>query len=66
MTKDNYNKIPVFYCNKCRSLKIMRIPKSTSGTFCAICGSSYYIKKGNINTLIENGTIKAISPSGDR
>ena len=56
--KTNYNDIPVYFCNKCNSLKVMYVEGSKSRTYCADCGSSYYIQKSNINTLIENGTIK--------
>lgn len=66
MPKIDYDSIPVYYCDKCKSLMVLRVEGSKAAISCGICGSGHFIKKANINTLIENGTIKAVEAKGFR
>lgn len=36
----DYNKVPVFYCKKCLSLKIRNIPSMEDSDYCDECGST--------------------------
>lgn len=58
--KPDYDNIPVYFCSRCNSLKILRIDASvpSSPSICGVCGSGRLIKKSNIKTLIGNGIIK--------
>lgn len=40
MTKEEYNKTPVFYCRNCLSLKIRDIEHIKDSEFCDECGST--------------------------
>jgi hypothetical protein len=58
-TKDQINALPVWYCEKCSSLKIIRRDIGDSVLpYCAICGSFSTIRKDNIKKLIKHGIIK--------
>jgi len=65
MPKINYDKIPVYFCSKCKSLKVLRTDGSSISMHCGVCSSGHYIEKTNINTLIEDGTIKAVKTKGN-
>lgn len=39
LTKEDYNKIPVYYCSHCLSLAVKGIPSSTDFDYCTNCGS---------------------------
>lgn len=39
LTKEDYNKIPVYYCRHCGSLAIMTVP-GMSDDYCDKCGST--------------------------
>lgn len=40
LTKEDYNKLPVYYCRYCGSLKIMRMPSGLAEDYCDDCGST--------------------------
>lgn len=44
LSKDDYNKVPVHYCETCLSLKIIPLEKGSSICYCGDCGNV------NINT----------------
>lgn len=46
-TKDRYNRIPVFYCKNCLSLKIRDVEHIESSEYCDNCGSTD-IEQANI------------------
>ncbi len=48
MTKDDYNMEPIFYCEKCLSLKIRDVEHIENSEYCDECGSTE-IKTANIN-----------------
>lgn len=50
-TKEDYNKLPVYYCKNCGSLKIMTMP-GLSDDYCDDCGSTN-IGKANIEIWLE-------------
>lgn len=50
-TKEEYNKIPVYYCKNCGSLKIMTMP-GLSDDYCDDCGSTN-ISKAHIEAWLE-------------
>lgn len=50
-TKEEYNRLPVYYCKSCGSLKIMTMP-GLSDDYCDICGSTN-IGKANIDIWME-------------
>ena len=64
----SYNAIPVYYCTRCRSLKVLRVDPAmqNSPSICGECGSLYHISKSNISTLIENGIIKNPITKGNK
>ena len=49
-TKEEYNNIPVHYCTKCLSLKILVYDEETS--YCDDCGSTD-IAEAHINEVLE-------------
>lgn len=40
LPKEEYNKIPVYYCKSCGSLKVMIGPQNILSDFCDDCGST--------------------------
>lgn len=40
MTKEEYNAEPVYYCEKCLSLKIVDVPFLNNSEFCEDCNST--------------------------
>lgn len=50
-TKEDYNRLPVYYCKNCGSLKIMTMP-GLSDDYCDDCGSTN-IGKANIDIWLE-------------
>ena len=55
--KARYNKIPVYYCSSCNSLKILRSEGNTY-SYCGICGKKDHIIKTTMEYLIEKGVCK--------
>lgn len=37
---EDFNKIPVFYCRECLSLRIMRVANMDDACYCDECGSA--------------------------
>lgn len=50
-TKEEYNRLPVYYCKSCGSLKIMTMP-GLSEDYCDSCGSTN-IGKASIEAWLE-------------
>jgi len=40
LTKEDYNRMPVYYCRYCGSLKIMTVPQGIAEDYCGECGST--------------------------
>lgn len=39
LTKDDYNNVPVHYCETCLSLKILPLTKDSDVCYCGDCGN---------------------------
>ena len=52
LTKEDYNRLPVYYCKHCGSLKIMTVPQGIAEDYCDDCGSTD-IGKANIEIWLE-------------
>lgn len=63
-TKEDYNKLPVYYCKHCGSLKIMTMP-GLSDDYCDECGSTD-IGKANIDIWLELQKTMFKSPYRDK
>lgn len=40
LNKEDYNRLPVYYCKHCGSLKIMTVPEGIASDYCDDCGST--------------------------
>lgn len=40
LTKEDYNKLPIYYCKQCGSLRIMSVPQGIAEDYCDVCGST--------------------------
>lgn len=64
LAKEDYNKIPVYYCRQCGSLKIMTMP-GLPYDYCDCCGSTD-VGKASIESWLELQKTKFKSPYRDK
>lgn len=44
MNKEEYNKVPIYYCDKCLSLRIFNVPCLDESEYCDECGSTNILR----------------------
>ena len=63
LTKEEYNKIPVYYCKHCGSLAIMTMPENPDD-YCDKCGSTDIGIEHNLDVIKMADYIIDLGPEG--